>query len=164
MIWFPKFHQAGRPIFLANNNIQLGSGNSNIIFNFHPENWGRWSILTCAYFSKGWFNHQEVFYRKYIKPFSKHPYNFEKNIWNQTKIPPQIIRFILPLFSKPPFKKKSPLFFLKKFGKKSTYLPPPFRCGRFKRKIFWLVELGPGQAFSSRSCQGRRKKCHGWVF
>ena len=35
------------------------------IFYFHPEHWGRFSpILTCAYFSDGWFNHQQVKYDK----------------------------------------------------------------------------------------------------
>ena len=35
----------------------VGGGVSNVLFG-SPLIWGRWSNLTCAYFSDGWFNHQ----------------------------------------------------------------------------------------------------------
>ena len=36
--------------------VYLGGGNSNI-FNFHPENWGRWTQFDEHIFQMGW-NHQ----------------------------------------------------------------------------------------------------------
>ena len=27
-------------------------------FNFHPENWGRWTLFDVHIFQRGWFNHQ----------------------------------------------------------------------------------------------------------
>ena len=38
----------------------LGGGNSNIFWNFHPEPWGRWSHFDEHIFQTGWFNHQQV--------------------------------------------------------------------------------------------------------
>ena len=32
--------------------LNLGGGNSNIFWNFHPENWGRWTHFD-SYFSNG---------------------------------------------------------------------------------------------------------------
>ena len=39
---------------------KLGGGNSNMLFYFHPENWGKWSNLTIIFFQMDWFNHQLV--------------------------------------------------------------------------------------------------------
>ena len=38
--------------------LYLGGGNSNIFWNFHPENWGRWTQFDDHIFQMGWFNHQ----------------------------------------------------------------------------------------------------------
>ena len=37
--------------------VQLGGGNSNIFWNFHPETWGRWTQFDDHIFQMGW-NHQ----------------------------------------------------------------------------------------------------------
>ena len=110
-------------------------------------------------FQRGGSTTKKFFIGSILSLFSKHPYNFEKIFETTNKIPPQIIRFILPLFSKNPLKKKIPYLFTEIRQKiyLPTYLPPPFRCGGGKRRSFGLTTSWTGQAFSSRSCQGRRK-------
>ena len=43
---------------ICNKPLSIGGGNSNIFWNFHPENWGMESNLTRHIFQTGWFNHQ----------------------------------------------------------------------------------------------------------
>ena len=46
---------------MLSRNWNLGGGNSNIFWNFHPEIWGRWTQFDgCIFFEMGWFNHQLV--------------------------------------------------------------------------------------------------------